>query len=187
MQALFKETIEDESSEMALKDLHNKIVDKILPQCAERLRKQGVISAYDREYFKIQPVKEWARVEIRPDLVLHLPDKRKVLIEIANPEKPKRFIGELVYPHILGHHDEIGAAILFILQRYPEEDQVHERGFVERALLDQIIKHKIRIIGISLYDHEPGDVIYKTLKHFLEQKELLFSIGLPSSSTPDNL
>lgn len=166
---------------MSPRGLHSKIVYEILPNVAERLKKEGLISSYDRKSFIIQPAKEWAPLTVKPDLVLHLSDKRKVLVEIANPGDPKRFMGELVYPYILGYHHEIDAAMVFVLQRYPREDLVHERGFTEKMLLDEILIHEIRIIGASLYDHKTEDFIYGTLKHFLGRKELLFSIGFPLS------
>jgi len=87
--------------EKSKSDSHSEIVTKVLPSLAEKLRGEGVISSYDRRPFMIQLFDDKPAFRINPDLVLYMPDERKVLIEVANPRDPKRFIGELLYPQIL--------------------------------------------------------------------------------------
>jgi len=87
--------------EKSKSDSHSEIVTKVLPSLAEKLRGEGVISSYDRRPFRIQLFDDTPAFRINPDLVLYMPDERKVLIEVANPRDPKRFIGELLYPQIL--------------------------------------------------------------------------------------
>jgi len=71
------------------------------------LEKEGIISSHNRRPFKIPLVKGWPPIKIIPNLVVHLPNGEKVLVEIANPRDPKRFLGEIVYPHLLRHHKKI--------------------------------------------------------------------------------
>jgi len=64
--------------------LHGKIVSKILPSFVERLKKEAVISAHDRHPLTISLVVDQPPIKINPDLVMHLPNREKVLVEIAN-------------------------------------------------------------------------------------------------------
>jgi hypothetical protein len=98
-------------------DIHTKIVRTTLPKFAERLREKHTISDYNRKPFAIQVLKEWRRVKIVPDLMLIMPSGDRILVEVANPRDPKRFIGELVYPRLLGYCRVISAVFMFVL--YP--------------------------------------------------------------------
>jgi len=86
---------------MQRENLHDKIVGTILPNFAEKLKQEAVICSYDRKPFRISLFEDRPPIKIVPDLVIHLPDGKKVLVEIANPRDPKRFLGEMVYPRIL--------------------------------------------------------------------------------------
>lgn len=159
-----------------MKSLHDRIVKEVLPQFAERLKKEGVISSYDRKSFMIQVSKDkhWAPIRIKPDLVLHLPDMKRVLIEIANPKDPKRFIGEIVYPQILGYHNKVAAAIVFVLHHL-RKDLKHDRAFTQQWILDHVLRKQIHVIGISWPRPGGEDVAYRNLKAVLTtQKEWLF-------------
>jgi len=113
---------------------HGKIVKETLPSFAERLEKEAVISAYDRHPFKIPLVEGWPPIKIIPDLVVYLPNGEKVLVEIANPRDPKRFLGEIVYPHLLRYHKKITKAIIFVLHDL-EHQKIHDRSFSQIAIL----------------------------------------------------
>lgn len=97
--------------------LHHKTVYKIFPEFAKKLKEEGMISKWDRDQFKIKLVKDWEPIRVNPDLTLHVPNRGKVVVEIVNPSRdPKRFIGELVYPHILGNLGKIQAAMFWVLR-----------------------------------------------------------------------
>ena len=149
---------------MSPRGLHGKIVYEILPKVAERLKKEGVISSYDRKQFSIPLVKGSVPITINPDLVVYLPDNRKVVVEITNPRKPKRFIGELVYPHFLGYLKRIEAAIVFVLQ-YGSPIQ-RNRGMVQQIGLDLFFEKQIPSIPVHL-DAKTPEAIEVFLYHFL--------------------
>jgi len=129
-------------------DLHGKIVDRVLPRFAEKLKREGIISNYDRKFFMIRLVKGWPVVRIDPDLVLYLYDKKKVLVEIANPKDPKRFIGEMVYAQLLGYFKQIAAVIIFVL--HPVKGaQPPIRSTVQSMILHLILKKQIPSIVIG--------------------------------------
>jgi len=137
-----------------MRSLHEKIAGEILPQCAERLKREGVISAYyvDTKQFEIFPIKDSEPVTIRPDLVLCLADKRKVAVEVANPRDPKRFVGELISPHFLVSSKKVDAAIVFVL---PYVDSRKVKRIDSRPMVQDIalgIKgiSSPKIIGIHL-------------------------------------
>jgi len=89
---------------------HDRIVKKVLPRIAEKLKEEGIISSHDTEQFKkLKPV------VINPDMVLHLPNGDKILVEVANLKEAKRFVGELVYPAILKKMNEIKASLVFVI------------------------------------------------------------------------
>jgi len=122
---------------MEPKNLHEKIVRKILPSFAEKLKKEAVISSYDRNPFTISLLKDRPPIKIIPDLVVHLPDGKKVLVEIANPRDPKRFLGEIVYPNFLGYYKRIAKVIIFVLHDQKQQ-KIHDRGFDQKTVLTQI-------------------------------------------------
>lgn len=150
---------------MSPRGLHSKIVYEILPKVAERLEKEGVISAYDRKQFRIPLVKGLPEIRINPDLVVYLLDNRKVVVEITNPGKPKRFIGELVYPHFLSYFKGIEAAIVFVLP-YGLGKTQESRGMVQQIGLDLFFEKQILYIPVHL-DAKTPEAIEVFLYHFL--------------------
>lgn len=149
---------------MARTSSHHKAVYEILPQFAERLKKNGVISAYDRKQFRIPLVKGLPEIRINPDLVLYLPDKVKVLVEVANPCSPKRLIGEIVYPHILGHFKLIESAIVFILPS--RKGRKIDRSIHQEMALDQFFGKTIPSILLPFDPNDPEEA-YSLLYHAL--------------------
>lgn len=152
---------------------HNRIVEEVLPKYAHQLQKEGVISSYTRKNLKIKTQEIFSRCSlppfvIKPDLLLILPDNKKLLVEVVNPEEPKRFIGELVYAKILIHFQRITAALFFVL--YPEKQGRHERS------LSQI--HALSFLRLPkgsrtvTWPSEEGNV-YRTLKDFVERFTVL--------------
>jgi len=127
------------------KSLHYIIETEILPNVAERLKKEGLISSYDNERFIIPSFdKEVKSIEIRPDLVLHCPNDDKILVEVANPEDPKRFVGEIVYPAILKKDGQIRASLVFVIG----DIKKHGRSLSQRHILSQMLgKYSSRFIS----------------------------------------
>lgn len=148
------------------KGLHEKIEREILPSFAEKLKKEAVISAYDRQSFKIPLLKGQPPFTIKPDLVMRLPNGEKVLVEIANPRDPKRFLGELIYPSILRYHKKIAKAIIFVLHDR-ERQEIHDRGFGEIVMLSQIFGN----LTIGRITSWPLDeqTAYHNLKYILKR------------------
>jgi hypothetical protein len=155
------------------KGLHGEIVEKILPQFANALKKDGIISSYDRKTFKM-PISEdvdthyLPPLKIKPDCVLHLPDQRKVLVEIANPKDPKRFVGELIYAQLLGYHKEIDAVVIFVLQ-FPKDDKRPMRCIELRMALYDICEKQTHTHIITWNDSNREEN-YHNLKYFLTSK-----------------
>jgi hypothetical protein len=149
---------------MQQEKLHEKIVGTILPAFAERLKKDGVICSYDRKPFAISLFEDSPPIRIIPDLVVHLPDRRKVLVEVANPRDPKRFLGEMVYPYLLKYHKEISRAIIYVLHDR-EQQRLHDRSLVLRTVLVEIFG---RITPTAMASW-PGDetIAYDNLKYVL--------------------
>jgi hypothetical protein len=154
---------------------HKKIVKDILPCFANKLKKEGIISNYDRKPFNISVSEDvnthhWPLLRIIPDCVLYLLNKGKVLVEIVNPEgEPKRCIGELVYPYLLGYHKKIVAALVFMLP------PLKGKANVRRVELN-IELHKIceKQIPTQVWTWNPSckDTNYHNLKEFLTKKVL---------------
>jgi len=146
-----------------MRDLHKKIVDEILPRLAEKLKQEGIISDYNRRQEKI-PFETLPEIKINPDLVLDLPNRKKIIIEVANPKDPKRFIGELIYPKILIYYERITAAMVFVLN--PQEQKRHKRSLSE----DIALHESLRMPKGSRTVTWPGeDAAYGWLKHFVER------------------
>ena len=144
-----------------MKDLHKKIVDEILPRLATKLKKEGIISDHDNEQIKIENL---PKIRINPDRILHLSNGKNILVEVVNPEEPKRFIGELVYAKILIHFQRITAALFFVLN--PEKQGRHERS------LSQI--HALSFLRLPKGSRtvtwpSEEDQAYRTLKDFVER------------------
>lgn len=145
---------------------HDKIVRKILPRFAEKLKKEAVISAYDRHPFKIPLVEGWPPIKIIPDLVVHLPNGERVLIEIANPRDPKRFLGEIVYPHLLIYHKKIEKRIVFVLHDLKQQE-IHDRGFSQIMMLRLVFEN---LAGGTIASWPPNEeTAYHNLKRLLKQ------------------
>lgn len=147
---------------MTRRGLHSKIVREILPRLAERLKGEGVISSYDRKPFIVRLLDHMPPFRIAPDLVLHVYDKGKVLIEIANPRDPKRFVGELVYPLVLGHFNEIVAAIIFVLQQSSTE-----RGMIQNFVLHLIPSERAIPTLVMTWSE---DDLYWNLKYLITKR-----------------
>lgn len=145
---------------------HGKIVREILPSFAEKLKKEAVISSYDHHPFTISLVEDRPPIKIIPDLVIHLPNKEKVLVEIANPRDPKRFLGEIVYPHLLGYHKKIAKVIIFVLHDR-EHQKIHDRGFDQKTMLTQIFGRLTHTIMASWPRDEK--TAYHNLKYILKR------------------
>ncbi len=140
---------------------HGKIVKEILPSFAEKLKEEAVISAYDHHPFKIPLVEGWPPITIVPDLVFHLPNGEKVLVEIVNPRDPKRFLGEIVYPHLLRHHKKIAKAIIFVIHDL-EQQEIHDRGFGQIMLLNLVLE-KLAVGTIASWPWD-NETAYHNLK-----------------------
>jgi len=148
------------------RNLHRKIVNEILPSFAEKLKKEAVISTYDRQPFKIPLLEGRRPITIIPDLVVHLPNGEKVLVEIANPRDPKRFLGEIVYPHFLGYYKKIAKVIIFVLHDR-EHQKIHDRGFDQITMLSQIFG---KLTPGRMTSWPPDEkTAYHNLKHILKR------------------
>jgi hypothetical protein len=157
---------------IARKSLHSEVVEVILPRFAENLKKEGIISDYNRKSFGVEGATLLKKhtFSIRPDLLLVLPDAKRFLVEIVNPKDPKRFLGEIACVQLLGLQKLIDAAIIFILPLGPEHPSAPEKG-VRLSLatlatgLDQVISSKIPGTVISWSTNQ--DFSYSNLKGFI--------------------
>jgi hypothetical protein len=150
-------------------NLHDRIVQKVLPKLAQELQKEKVISSYTRQSLKIETQETFSErffppFVIKPDLLLILPNNKRLLVEVVNPEEAKRFIGELVYAKILIHFQRITAALFFVLN--PENQGRHERSLSQiHALSFLRLPKGSRIVTWPGED----DKAYRTLKDFVER------------------
>jgi len=146
-----------------MRGLHGIIVYEILPRLAEKLKREGLISDYDRKQEKIEISKDFPEIRINPDLILHTSNGKKILVEVANPKDPKRFIGEVIYPKMLLWRKKITAAIVFVLN--PQEQKTHERSLSQTHMLDEFLNMPKGSKGVTW----PGeDAAYNQLKAFIE-------------------
>jgi len=169
------ETVSDQnhsSEKIEQRDSHERIVNRDLPYLAKKLKEEGVISAYNRKPFVIPTYEGGPALKIYPDLILYMPDKRKVAIEVANPKDPKRFIGEMLYSQLLGYHKKISAVIIYVIHTYKEKKK-HARSFGEIQLLHEVFEHKTPLVAMSWTSDE--SILYNNLKILLTSKRL----GLP--------
>lgn len=74
--------------------IHYKTVYRILPEFAKQLKKEGVISDWDRKQFKVELVKNWEPIRANPDLTLHVLGRGSVVVEIVNPKVNLRGLWE---------------------------------------------------------------------------------------------
>ena len=148
------------------RNLHRKIVNEILPSFAEKLKKEAVISTYDRDPFTIPLFEDGPPIKIIPDLVVHLPNGEKVLVEIANPRDPKRFLEEIVYPHLLRYYRKIEKAIIFVLHDR-EHQKIHDRGF-EQIMMLGLVFGKVTLGRIASWPRDEKTA-YHNLKYILKR------------------
>jgi len=87
--------------------------------------------------------------------------------EIANPRDPKRFLGELIYPHILGYLKKITKVIVFVLHDR-EHQEIHDRGFSQWMVLHYIFKELIPG-GTSPSWPRDEETAYHNLKYILKR------------------
>lgn len=143
---------------------HDRIVKDYLPIFAQKLIQEGIIARSDRKPFEFVHMDEMPSFQIRPDRVLYLHDGRIVLVEVANPRDPKRFMGEIVYPRILIQKDEIYSAFFFILKG--RNDLQMKRSMVQSWTLADIIQlNRPCFLAISWSDVETA---YLNLRDFLK-------------------
>jgi hypothetical protein len=150
-------------------DLHAQIVGKTLLEFAERLREEHIISDYNHKSCAIQVFKEWQRVKIIPDIMLIMPSGDRILVEVANPRDPKRFIGELLYPRLLGYCGLISAVVMFML------DPVKQAGVQERVtqqswMLADVFESKVPYVALPWAKSE--EINYLNLESFIKHTAL---------------
>jgi uncharacterized protein YlzI (FlbEa/FlbD family) len=151
--------------------LHGIIVYKILPWLAEKLKREGLISDYDRKQEKIKISKDFPEIWMNPDLILHMSNGKKILVEVANPEDPKRFIGELVYPKMLLWRKKITAAMVFVLkpqeQETPKKRDLHTRSLAQIHMLYESLNMPK---GSKIVTWPGEDAAYGWLKAFCSKR-----------------
>lgn len=144
------------------KSLHDKIVRDILPKFAQRLKTAGLISDYGTEkQFEIEITRDMKKIVIKPDLTIVVPNRGKIVVEVVNPDDAKNFIGEIVYPHILGNLGRVEAAIFLILPT--PESRKSERAMAQEIALHRFFKKQIPYIPI-FFDSDNPEEIYHILK-----------------------
>lgn len=144
------------------KNLHDKIVDEVLPLFAEKLKQEGVISEYNRRPFRIPLFQNESPYEIRPDLVLVLPNGQTIVTEITNPKDRKRFIGEIAYTQVLWNLQKIAAAVLFVLKYAGANKRMFEAPIISKTI--GTMPNRRMLFTWSSEE----DVNYHNLKTFLQ-------------------
>jgi hypothetical protein len=143
-----------------MEDLHKKIVCDILPRLAEKLKQEGIILGHDKKQIEIEDL---LGIRINPDRILHLSNGKNILVEVVNPQNPKRFIGELMYAKIRIHYKKIIAATFFVL--YPEEHGTHRRSLSQIQPLSFLRLPK----GSRIITWPGEDSAYRALRDFVER------------------
>lgn len=141
-----------------MESLHKKIVDEILPRLAEKLKQEETILDHNNEQIKI---KKLLGIKINPDRILHLSNGKNILVEVVNPEEPKRYIGELIYAKILIHYKKVIAAMFFVL--YPQQRGTHRRSLSQVHALSFLRLPK----GSRIVTWPSEDAAYNILKAFI--------------------
>jgi len=158
--------------------LHHQVVGVTLPQFAEKLKEENVISEYHRNTFQIRldrssEVFESAReLKIKPDLVMTLPDKKNFLVEIVNPREPKRLMGELACIQLLGFHHLVDAAMVFLLPLGVESVEAPAKGmrlWQGGQVADEAVKNCIPSSIASWSTRE--DFNYSNLKSWIMSRQ----------------
>jgi hypothetical protein len=154
-----------------MRSLHDRIVCEILPRLAEKLKQEGLISDYDRKQEKIEISNDFPEIWINPDLILHTSNRKKILVEVANPKDPKRFIGELIYPKMLLWRQKITAAMVFVLkpqeQETPKRRELHVRSLSQIHILYEFLNMPK---GSKIVTWPGEDAAYGWLKAFCSKK-----------------
>jgi hypothetical protein len=148
-----------------MRESHDKIVEEI-QLIAEKLKQEGIISDHDNKQKKIKISKDLAEIRIKPDRILHLSNGNNILVEVVNPEEPKRFIGELIYAKILIHYNKIEAAMFFVL--YPQEHRTHRRSLSQIHALSFLRLPK----GSRTVTWAGENEAYRSLKDFVERLKI---------------
>jgi len=139
-------------------NLHYIIENDVLPRIARRLKKEGLILSYDKEQFNVASFDEEVKsMTITPDLVLHCSNGDKILVEVANPEDPKRLLGEIVYPAILRQDEQIQGSIVFVIG----DRKKHSRSLTQRHIMSKMLG-RYSSHFVSYPDNE--DAVYGWLK-----------------------
>lgn len=145
-----------------MRESHDEIVKRILPRLAEKLKQEETILDHDKEQIKI---KKLLGIKINPDRILHLSNGKSILVEVVNPEEPKRFIGELIYAKILIHYKKIIAAMFFVL--YPQEQGTHRRSLSQIHALSFLRLPK----GSRIVTWSGENAAYNHLKAFIKSTQ----------------
>jgi len=123
-----------------------------------------MISDYGRKQEVIRIIKDFREIKVNPDLVLGLPNGKRILVEVANLRDPKRFIGEYIYPGLLMHYKRIVAALVFVLSQ--DKQEISQRSLSQTIALYQFLSmpRGLRTIGWSSEDNA-----YRVMKDFVER------------------
>ncbi len=142
------------------RNLHEFIEKYVFPRIAKRLKKEGFISSYDKKDFEIPSFYKEAAIEITPDLVLHHLNGDKILVEVANLEDPKRFIGEVVYPASLKKDRQIRASLVFVIGNIKR----HSRSLTQRHIMSEMLGGYSSLF-VSYPNNE--DAAYNWVRNFI--------------------
>lgn len=144
-------------------NLHGKIVNEVLPHVANMLQREGEILSYGNELLKVPLSADLPQFVVKPDLVLCLRSGKKLLVEVANPKDPKRFVGELVYLQLLGYYKLVVAAMVFVLPYEKQYEGIHTTRIFQTAPIKKIISRQIPCPVISWPHRE--EAVYSDLKY----------------------
>jgi len=145
--------------------------DWFLVVCSGRIEKcmhaEGVISDYSKESFRIESREDFPALVIKPDIVLILPDGKKFVVEVVNPRKPKRFMGELASVQLLGLYDLIHGAFVFLLPLSVEHPKAPAKGMRlwQSSRIGEVIRYEIPSVLVSWSVTE--DYSYSNLKNWI--------------------
>jgi hypothetical protein len=153
------------------KNLHDEIVVSTLPRFAKDLKQEGVISDYSKESFKVESREDFPPLLIKPDLVLILSDRKKFVVEMVNPKDPKRFMGELASVQLLGLHDLIHGAVVFLLPLSVEHPKAPAKGvrLWQSSRIGEVIRYEVPSVIISWSVKEEYN--YNNLKNWILHRQ----------------
>jgi hypothetical protein len=95
-----------------------------------------------------------------------MPNGKKILVEVANPKDPKRFLGEVIYPKMLLCRKKITADLVFILNPQ-EKGETHTRSLSEIQVLYEFLTMPKGSRRVTWPTEE--DEAYRMLKDFVER------------------